>query len=112
MAYYLNLFSPETYEAFTRSDRTISGFRERQVKVAARIQPGDKFICYMTKLSRWIGMLEVMSASFEERTPLFVPTDDPFVIRFKVQPVVWLDKEYTVPIREDCAAPTKLGNLV
>lgn len=101
MVYYLNLFSPETYEAFTRSDRTISGFRERQLKVASRIQLGDKFICYMTKLSRWIGVLEITSVAFDERTPLFLAADDPFVVRFKVQPTVWLDKEHTIPIRED-----------
>ena len=47
MAYYLDLFSPETYEAFSRSDRTVSGFRLRQQKTASRIQPGDKLLCYM-----------------------------------------------------------------
>ena len=30
MAYYLNLFSPETYTAFEQSDRIVSGFRRRQ----------------------------------------------------------------------------------
>src|SRR5205807_4640907 len=29
MAYYIDLFSPETYEAFARSSRDISGFRRR-----------------------------------------------------------------------------------
>lgn len=100
MAYYLDLFSPDTYEAFSRSDRTISGFRIRQQKTAHRIQPGDKLICYMTKLSRWIGVLEVVSPPFEDTTPLFLPEDDPFVLRFKVKPLVWLDKERAVPIRD------------
>ena len=49
MPYYLDLFSPETYEAFGRSDRTISGFRPRQRSVAGKIQPGNKLICYMTR---------------------------------------------------------------
>jgi len=30
MAYYLDLFSPETYKAFSESPRDISGFRPRQ----------------------------------------------------------------------------------
>ena len=67
MAYYVDLFSPETYEAFTRSDRSISGFRARQVNAASRIQAGDKLVCYMTKLSRWIGILEVISDHFTDR---------------------------------------------
>lgn len=101
MAYYLDLFSPETYEAFSRSGRTISGFRLRQSKTAARIHPGDKFICYMTKLSRWVGLLEVVSPAFEDGTPLFLPENDPFVVRFQVKPVIWLEKEHALPIRDD-----------
>ena len=50
MRYYLDLFSPETYEAFSQSDRTVSGFRLRQRRQADRIRPGDRFLCYMTKL--------------------------------------------------------------
>jgi hypothetical protein len=99
--YYLDLFSPETYEAFSRSSREVTGFRVRHRKAADRVQIGDKLICYMTKLSRWFGILEVTSRAYVERTPIFLPADDPFVIRFKVRPLVWLDKEHAIPIRED-----------
>jgi predicted RNA-binding protein len=101
MTYFLNLFSPETYEIFSRSDRDISGFRQRQRKTADRVQVGDKLVCYMTKLSRWIGVLEVISEWYEDASPHYFAEDDPFVIRFKVRPVVWLEKEYSVPIRDD-----------
>jgi predicted RNA-binding protein len=53
MAYYLDLYSPDTYETFSATDRTITGFRKRQINIAKKIVPGDKFICYLTKLSRW-----------------------------------------------------------
>jgi len=101
MAYYLDLFSPETYEAFSHSDRTVSGFRLRQESIASRIQVGDKFICYMTKLSRWIGVLEVMSPYYKDDTPIFFANNDPFVVRFTVRPVAWLEKERAIPIRDD-----------
>jgi predicted RNA-binding protein len=101
MAYYLDLFSPETYEAFSRSSRDVSGFRLRQESIASRIQIGDKFICYMTKLSRWIGVLEVMSLYYKDDTPIFLTNNDPFVVRFTVKPVAWLEKERAVPIRDD-----------
>ncbi len=101
MAYYLDLFSPETYEAFSRSERNISGFRIRQKNVATRIKPGDKFICYMTKLSRWIGLLEVLEGPFIDDTPIFYPKDDPFVVRFRVKALVWLPVEKAIPIHED-----------
>lgn len=100
MAFYIDLFSPETYERFANSDRTISGFRKRQTHVANRIHPGDKLICYMTKLSRWIGVLEVKSNYFVDDTPIFIDTKDPFSIRFKVEPQIWLSLENTVPIHE------------
>jgi predicted RNA-binding protein len=101
MAYYLDLFSPETYEAFSRSARDVSGFRLRQESIASRIKIGDKLICYLTKLSRWIGVLEVVSQYYKDDTALFLATDDPFVVRFKVKPLVWLDKEHAIPIRDD-----------
>jgi predicted RNA-binding protein len=101
MAYYLDLFSPATYEAFSKSDRTVSGFRTRQRGVAQRIKPGDRLLCYMTKLSRWIGILEVKSGPFEDATPIFYPDDDPFTIRFRVKPIHWLPIEKCVPIHED-----------
>lgn len=101
MAYYLDLFSPETYEAFSQSDRSVSGFRRRQRNVASRIDPGDKLLCYITGISRWVGVLEVTGRAYEDDSPLFYPEEDPFVIRFNVKPLVWLDKERAVPIKED-----------
>jgi predicted RNA-binding protein len=100
MAFYLNLFSPETYEAFSSSDRQVSGFRPRQFLVAQQIKPGDKLVCYMTKLSRWVGILEVIDGPYEDNSPIFFPEDDPFVIRFRVRSVVWLGKEHALPIHQ------------
>jgi hypothetical protein len=101
VAYFLNLFSPETYEAFTKSGRDISGFRLRHQNAAARVQPGDKLVCYMTKLSRWVGILEVNGPAFKDDTAIFYPTDDPFIIRFSVKPLAWLTKEKAIPIHDD-----------
>ena len=101
MAYYLNLFSPETYESFQKSDMTVSGFRPRQRGAAERVKQGDKLICYMTKLSRFIGVLEVEDECFQDDTPIFFPENDPYIVRFKVKPLVWLEKDKTLPIHED-----------
>jgi hypothetical protein len=100
MNFWSDLFTPETYEAFGRSGRTISGFRESQRTMADKVRPGDKLICYMVRMSRWIGVLEVVSGPFIDNTPIFYPEDDPFVVRFKVHSAVWLPLNQTVPIRE------------
>jgi hypothetical protein len=101
MAYFIDLFSPETYEAFKRSSRDISGFRLRHKRMAERITSGDMLICYMTRLSRWVGALEVIDGPSIDSTPIFLPENDPFVVRFRVRPVVWLDVEKAIPIRTE-----------
>ncbi|MFN8449392.1 MAG: hypothetical protein U0521_12620 [Anaerolineae bacterium] len=100
MAYFLNLFSPETYETFLHSQRNVSGFRIRQENAAGKIHPGDKFICYLTKLSRWIAVFDVMGDYFVDETPIYYPENDPFIVRFEVVPIVCLEKELTIPIHE------------
>jgi hypothetical protein len=55
----------------------------------------------MTKLSRWVGILEVESGPFEDSTPIFFPDSDPFTVRVRVKPICWLPLEKCVPIHED-----------
>ncbi len=101
MAYFLDLFSPETHARFSSSDRTVTGFRVRHRNAAARVKPGDKLLCYLTRLSRWVGVLEVTGAAFEDSSRIFTDEDDPFVVRFKVKPVVWLSPEQGLPIHDE-----------
>ena len=72
MKYHLDLFTPETWQAFTAAGATCTGFRMRQRRLAQeRVKPGDVFLCYMTRLSRWRGVLEVESEPFYDETPRF-----------------------------------------
>ncbi|MCI8869325.1 MAG: EVE domain-containing protein [Lawsonibacter sp.] len=101
MAYYISLFSPETYFAFTASEKNTAGVREHLQNAASRVRPGDKLVCYLTKLSRWVGILEVKSPCFLDNTPIFLPSADPFKVRFQVSPQVWLAPEYGIPVQEN-----------
>jgi len=101
MIHYIDLFSPETYDNFSISNKAVSGFRETQRGVAKNIKPGDKLICYLTKLSRWVGILKVKASYYEDNSPIFVQENDPFNIRFNVEPIVWLPIENCIPIHED-----------
>jgi hypothetical protein len=100
MAFYIDLFSPETREAFAGSPRDVSGFRLSQKGMAERIKPGDLFICYLTRLSRWFGVLEVVDGPYIDNKPIFVPEDDPFVVRFRVRTLILLDYEKAIPIHD------------
>jgi predicted RNA-binding protein len=100
MDYYLDLFTPETWEAFKAHGTKVSGFRERQRKTADRIKPGDRFVCYLVRLSRWCGILEVTSKVFIDNDPIF-SNPDPFIVRFEVKPIVVLDIDKSIPILDE-----------
>jgi hypothetical protein len=65
-----------------------------------KVKPGDFLVCYVVKLSRWSGVLEVSGTAFEDGTPIFADENDPFPIRFKVRPLAMLDFEHAIPIEE------------
>ena len=99
MAYWLDLFTPYTWGRFQEHGANISGFRPRQRKTAfGRVKQNDKFLCYLVKLSRWCGVLNVSSEAFEDAKPIFSDENDPFSIRFKVNPEILLDYERSIPI--------------
>lgn len=90
MNYYIDLFSPETARAYEKSKRNISGFRvSRKTYVENKdIGPGDRLICYVTKLMRFVGILEIKSKYFIDIAPIFKNKNDPFILRFNVDPLV------------------------
>lgn len=48
-----------------------------------------------------MGVLEVKSNYFIDHTPIFTEVDDPFILRFNVEPLVWLELEHAIPIHDD-----------
>lgn len=94
---WLDLFTGKTWKEFLSHGASISGFRERRRNIAKQIQPGDYLICYMTGLSRFIGVLEVTSKCyFDDKTKLW--EDELFPVRFKVKVVYALNPKTSVPV--------------
>ena len=56
--YWLDLFTGTTWKEFLDAGAKLSGFRERRWKTLQSIKQKDLFLCYLTGLSRFIGLLE------------------------------------------------------
>lgn len=100
MNYFVDVFSPATYSVFSKTDKSIAGFSTNRLDAAKRLRPGDRLVCYVTKVSRWVGILEVIGEVFQDTTSRLVNEDDPYIVRVNVTPLVWLDITSAVPIRE------------
>jgi hypothetical protein len=65
MAYFINLFTEETWrEIRENASWQVTGHTER-LRNRDRIQAGDVFLCWMTKVSACVGALKVTGAAFE-----------------------------------------------
>jgi predicted RNA-binding protein len=96
--YWLDLFTGVTWNEFNEAGGTVSGFRESRWATVQKIRRGDYLLCYLTGVSRFIGVLEVTSAPFRDSSPIW--KDEDFPCRLKVKPVVALTPETAVPIHE------------
>lgn len=94
--YWLDLFSAATWQEFLDSGAHISGFRESRWTALQKVKPGDYFLCYLTRFSRWIGILEVVSTPFKDNSPIW--KDEVFPCRVEVKVIVSLTPETAVPI--------------
>jgi hypothetical protein len=94
--YWLDLFTGKTWEEFKKAGANVSGFRYRRRRRAKDIRPGDYLLCYVTHLSRFIGVLEVKSECYEDNTPIWEDAD--FPIRFKVDLIYELTPGTAVPV--------------
>jgi len=96
--YWLDLFTGTTWSEFLKAGAKISGFRDSRWKTVQRIRPGDYFLCYLTGVSRFIGVLEVTSEAFKGQSPIW--KDEEFPCRLGVRGIVTLTPETAVPIQE------------
>ncbi len=90
---------------------SISGFRESRWSIVQKIREGDYLLCYLTRASRWVGILEVVGEPFSDDTPIW--STEAFPARVHVRPVIALDPENGVPVldmREELTVFEGLSN--
>jgi hypothetical protein len=96
--WWLDLFTGQTWAEFLTAGASTSGFRPSRRKSVQKIKPGDHLICYMTGISRFVGLLEVVSDPYEDETRIW--RDEVFPCRVRVKPIVSLTPETGVPVQE------------
>lgn len=94
--YWIDLFTLETWREFLDHGGRVSGFSEKRWGTVQKIRTGDYLLCYMTGVSRWVGMLEVTQEPFQDDTPIW--SSQVFPSRLGVKAVLTVKPEHGVPV--------------
>ena len=89
--YWIDLFTGTTWEEFLKAGGNISGFRENRWKTVQQFKPGDYLLCYITGISRLVGVLEIISKPFKDKTKIW--EYEAFPCRVEVKKLVSLTPE-------------------
>ena len=96
--YWLDLFTHQTWSEFLEAGGNVTGFRENRWKSVQTMKPGDILLCYLTGVSRWVGLLEVTGGAFKDKKKIWANND--FPARVPVKLLVKLDPLTAVPVIE------------
>ena len=114
--YWLDLFTPRTWEEAQRNNFKLSGFRENRWGLVQKIEPGDILICYITRISRFSGLLKVDSKPYKNaKKARKVWKEDSFPCVMDVEPLLTLDFLHSIPASEVISKLTiaaKWGGIV
>jgi hypothetical protein len=109
--YWLDLFTVETWNEFQDHGSDVSGFSDKRWATVQRMKPGDHLLCYLTRVSRWVGVLEVVGEPFYDQERIWSSAVYPS--RVPVRPVLQLAPEHGVPVlnlREELTVFRDLDN--
>jgi hypothetical protein len=94
---YLGLFTVESWREFLRNGGSTMGFNSGKLSAVQKLRPGDRILCYLTKVSAFIGILEVTGPHFHDESPLW--SDGVFPLRLPVRVMTSVPMTHAVPIR-------------
>ena len=95
-SYWTAVFTPKTWDEFLKAKEKVSGHPEKKWKAVQKINPGDYLLAYLTGLSRFVGILEVVSPPYRENSQIW--EDGIYPCRVKVKIVINLTPETAVSI--------------
>jgi predicted RNA-binding protein len=109
--YWIDLFTLETWKEFQDHGSDVSGFSEKRRTTVQKIKPGDYLLCYLTRVSRWVGLLEVVGEPYFDEQPIW--SSQTYPSRVSVRVLLALPPEQGVPVldmRDELTVFRDLGN--
>ncbi len=79
---FLGLFTVESWREFKNNGGSVMGFTDKKWATASRLKSGDRILCYLTKVSAFVGVLKVIGPAYRDRTQIW--TDGVFPVRIPV----------------------------
>ncbi|MEM7589754.1 MAG: EVE domain-containing protein [Myxococcota bacterium] len=98
MAYWASSFTGKTWQEFQQSKAAAMGFRQHHYKRSQRMRKGDRILCYMVGVKRWVGLLEVTGSAYQDDKKIW--SEELFPVRLPVQPVVMLTATTGLPMEQ------------
>lgn len=95
---YLGLFTVESWREFKKNGARVMGFSDKKKLAAARLKPGDLILCYLSKVSAFVGAMEVTGPSYFDTTKIW--SDGLFPVRLPVKILHELPLVNSIPIRK------------
>jgi len=98
--------SPDNHAVTAARGFTVIGLKQMRHRQALDVEPGDRFVLYLTKVRRFAGAITVTGGMYEDRDPIWPGKPgkvDPYPWRFETEPEVvlpeeaWLDAEPLAP---------------
>ncbi len=94
---YVGIFTVESWREFKRFGATVMGFNENKRGLVSRLVRGDRILCYLSKVSAFVGTMEVAGSSYEDASTIW--SDGIYPIRLPVRVVEEVPLHRAVPIR-------------
>jgi len=97
-SYWVQVFTPTTWEEFCAAGAKVTGFRPTRWWRIQQLKPGDLLLCYLSGVGKFVGILEVKSEPYLDQSPIW--KGESFPCRADVAVVVALNSDAAVPIRD------------
>jgi hypothetical protein len=95
-SYWLQVFNETTWREFLEAGGKVTGFRGARWGHVQKMKVGDILLCYLSRHSKWVGLLQLVSESYLDDSPIW--KEDVFPCRADVKLIASLDLDDAISI--------------